>query len=112
MKFLEIYMKSKKIENEKATVKAMIELFCRDNHSRTSGLCPGCSMLMEYSHLKLEKCSLGENKPACSKCSIHCYNAANRKKVREVMRYSGPRMLCYHPALAIRYLYNKIRNDL
>jgi hypothetical protein len=103
-------MKIRKIENEKATVKAMIGLFCRDKHPSGASLCPGCSLLLEYSYIKLEKCSLGDNKPACSKCTIHCYNAANRKKIKEVMRYSGPRMLYYHPVLALRYLYHKARN--
>jgi len=105
-----MYLKSKKIENEKATVRAMIELFCRKNHLYRSGLCPDCIELTEYAFIKLDRCRYGDKKTACSKCSIHCYNKTNRNRIREVMRYSGPRMLFHHPVLAFKYILYKKRN--
>jgi hypothetical protein len=30
-----------------------------------------------------------------------------RKKIREVMRYAGPWMICRHPLLAIRHLLDR-----
>lgn len=42
-------------------------------------------------------------KKFCSSCKIHCYREEERKKIREVMKFSGPRMLIYHPLLVIKH---------
>ena len=42
-----------------------------------------------------------ENKTFCSNCRVHCYKPEMREKIREVMRFSGPRMLLCHPILAV-----------
>lgn len=44
-----------------------------------------------------------ETKTFCQHCKIHCYNQEMRKKIKEVMRYSGTRMLLYHPIIVIRH---------
>ena len=44
-----------------------------------------------------------ETKTFCSKCKVHCYKPDMQKKIKEVMRFSGPRMLFYHPVLALRH---------
>jgi hypothetical protein len=46
----------------------------------------------------------GTGRKPCEACPIHCYAKAEREQMREVMRYSGPRMLLRHPVLAIRHL--------
>ena len=38
-----------------------------------------------------------ESKTFCSNCRVHCYCPDMREKIRMVMRFSGPRMLFYHP---------------
>ena len=40
----------------------------------------------------------------CSNCKVHCYKPEMREKIREVMRFSGPRMILYHPIMAIRHV--------
>ena len=45
--------------------------------------------------------SFMENKTFCSNCRVHCYKPEMREKIREVMRFSGPRMLLCHPILAV-----------
>lgn len=45
-----------------------------------------------------------ETKTFCSNCKVHCYKPEMREKIREVMRYSGPRMIFHHPAAAIRHV--------
>lgn len=35
---------------------------------------------------------------------VHCYKPAMREKIREVMRFSGPRMMLYHPVLAVSHV--------
>ncbi|MEI8203232.1 MAG: nitrous oxide-stimulated promoter family protein [Bacteroidota bacterium] len=96
-------MQSKRIATEKATVKAMIEIYCKSNH-RQNTTCDDCVLLIEYALVRTDKCKYGNNKPACKVCSTHCYNKENRTKIKEIMRFSGPRMIFRHPILSIRHL--------
>ncbi len=95
-----------RIAREKRTIEAMVALYCRDNHQTTTGLCEECTALLEYARLRLDKCPFGEDKPTCARCLIQCYKPDMREKIKRVMRYSGPRMLLYHPALAIGHLWD------
>jgi hypothetical protein len=45
-----------------------------------------------------------ETKTFCSNCKVHCYKPEMREKIKEIMRFSGPRMIFYHPIMAIRHL--------
>ena len=45
-----------------------------------------------------------ETKNFCFNCKVHCYKADMRQKIREVMRFSGLRMIFHHPILAIRHV--------
>lgn len=98
----------KKINNEKNIVKIMIGYYCKKNHFPEKNLCCDCKKLIEYTWLKLDKCFYGENKPACSKCEIHCYSAPMRKKIKDIMRYSGPRMIYIYPGAYIKHLMGKM----
>ena len=86
----------------------MIACYCKKTHSPEKNLCCDCEKLIEYAWLKLDQCPYGENKPACSKCKIHCYNTPMRKKIKDIMRYSGPRMIYLYPAAYIKHLAGKI----
>jgi hypothetical protein len=92
-----------KISREIKTVKAMISLYCRDNH-RNNVLCPGCTELADYALERLTRCPFQEGKTTCAKCPAHCYEPRMREKIRAVMRYSGPRMTFHHPVLALFHL--------
>jgi Nitrous oxide-stimulated promoter len=107
----------RRLTREEKTIAAMIALYCRDHHagdptapgppvigSGDAGLCPDCAELLAYARLRLEKCRYGAKKPTCANCETHCYKPAMRERVREVMRYSGPRMLRRHPVLAVAHL--------
>ena len=37
----------------------------------------------------------------------HCYKPEMRERIRQVMRYSGPRMITKHPVAAIRHLLGR-----
>ena len=87
-------------ETELQTAEVMIEIFCHGHHGNKEGLCPECRKLLDYAAQRLDKCPLRDNKPKCSTCPVHCYKPAMREKIREVMRYAGPRMLFRHPLLA------------
>ena len=83
------------------------ELYCQGNHGKSESLCEECRSLLEYAWQRLDRCKFGEQKPNCSKCSIHCYRPEMRERVVAVMRYSGPRMLCRNPLAAIRHLLRR-----
>ena len=92
---------------ELQTIQKMLAIYCRDVHGQPGGLCPQCQQLYEYAVKRMDKCVYGKDKPVCSQCAVHCYKPEMRSKIKEVMRYSGPRMLRESPLLAIRYLYRK-----
>ncbi len=86
----------------------MIRIYCRSKHGQADALCPDCWQLETYAHIRLERCPFGENKPACNKCPIHCYKPNYKEDIKQVMRFSGPRMLLYHPVEAIRHLWREV----
>jgi hypothetical protein len=105
---------SRRLARENKTIAVMVTLYCRDHHAvpappgggpaDAGGLCPECAELLDYARLRLDRCRYGADKPTCAKCATHCYTPAMRERVREVMRYSGPRMLRRHPVLAVAHL--------
>lgn len=102
-------MKQKTIEKDKVTIEKMITIYCKHKHDPKDELCPECSELLHYAKKRLELCRHGENKPTCGKCSIHCYKPDMRTKIKEVMRYVGPRMVLYHPIEALRHLLEALK---
>lgn len=95
-----------RVFREKKTVTLMIKLYCREQHQQQE-LCETCETLNEYALKRIDYCRLLPDKPVCSICPVHCYKADFREQVRKVMRYSGPRMMLYHPWLAIMHLIDK-----
>jgi hypothetical protein len=95
-----------RIRREKKTIDAMIRFYCRKKHGTRDTLCPECSELYEYAMLRLSKCPFQEEKSTCGKCLVHCYKPDMKEKVTKVMRYSGPRMLLYHPILALHHVFD------
>ena len=91
---------------ELETIEAMTRIYCADHHEAPHP-CADCQALMTYASKRLAVCTYGEDKPVCAKCQIHCYGKAMREKVREVMRYSGPRMILRHPWLALMHVVDK-----
>lgn len=75
-------------------------------------LCPQCQELLTYAHQRLERCKFGNEKPSCTRCPVHCYKPAMRQQIRQVMRYSGPRMLLHNPVLAIRHLWDFLMSKI
>lgn len=96
----------KRIEWEKATVRHMIELWCLKKQKKQE-LCEECRELLTYATARLDRCKFGERKTKCHKCPVHCYRPDMREKIREVMRFSGPRMILYHPLEALCYIMSR-----
>lgn len=82
----------------------MLGIYCAGIHREKDGLCPDCDKLLQYALQRLTRCPFGEEKPTCEKCPVHCYRPEMRRRIREVMKYSGPRMLRGHPAMALQHV--------
>lgn len=90
---------------ETKTVYQMIYLYCQKKHGRIQELCPSCHTLYLYAQKRIANCPMMETKTFCSNCKVHCYREDMREQIRNVMRFSGPRMLLHHPAMVLRHIY-------
>lgn len=98
-----------RMKREGKTVESMIGIYCREQHQTKGELCHECRELLEYARFRLRNCPFQENKTTCGNCPIHCYKPQMREKIREVMRYSGPRMIRHHPLLAIGHMVDGLK---
>jgi len=55
-------------------------------------ICSDCMALLEHGIRKRSLCPLNP-KPTCRKCHIHCYRPEYRQKIREIMSFSGRKLL-------------------
>jgi len=87
-----------------------IQVYCHDRHDpqangqvelplqlqpgwgRRHTICAECAELLEHGIRKRTLCPL-DPKPTCKKCHIHCYGKEYRQKVREIMAYSGRKLI-------------------
>lgn len=92
-----------KISDEKKTVSEMVKIYCKGKH-KSKVLCSECQELQNYALQRLEKCPYGNDKGPCGACETKCYKNDMAEKMREVMRYAGPRMILYNPIMAFRHL--------
>ncbi len=95
---------------EEKTVQTMIRVYCCDKHETKDSLCPECAELMAYAKARLANCPFQEAKTPCAKCQVHCYKPIMRDKVREIIRYSGPRMARRHPVLAFLHVMDGFKH--
>ncbi len=92
------------------TMATFIRVYCHARHDRASHvqadlpedlgpafrkglpLCPDCAALLAHGIEKRRKCPL-DPKPTCKACRIHCYSKEYRRRIREIMAFSGRRMI-------------------
>jgi hypothetical protein len=82
----------------------MVDMYCRAGHRAGAAPCGECAELKAYALARIDRCPFHFRKPTCVNCPIHCYRSEMRARVREVMRYAGPRMARRHPWLAFMHL--------
>lgn len=107
---------AKRRAREVRTVSQMIALYCAANHSDKDrsataackeAVCVECAALDAYATERTRRCRKMDVKTSCDECENHCYKPQMREKIRQVMRYSGPRMLAKHPVAAVLHLLGK-----
>lgn len=96
----------KRMVDDTSTVTTMVKIYCKGNH-KTDELCDECYELAKYADQRVKNCIHGKKKPVCAKCTIHCYKPDMREKIRDVMRYSGPRMI-KHPIMLLKHTKDKL----
>ena len=74
-----------RIKRERKTIKAMIEIYCKDKHK--SNICTDCQSLLDYANLKLSKCPYKKDKPTCKNCTTHYYREPEKSLIHEIMKY-------------------------
>jgi predicted amidophosphoribosyltransferase len=93
------------------TLALFIDLYCRHKHAdaertpvdsrthdvtliagRTIVLCPECTKLLAHAFVKRTHCPM-DPKPMCKHCPNHCYHPTYRQQIREVMKFSGRKMV-------------------
>ena len=77
----------------------------RDGSADAAALCPDCRRLRAYALSRITGCPRMDVKSFCSVCPVHCYSKDMRAQIRDVMRYSGPRMLMHHPIITLRHMW-------
>lgn len=103
----------KKKQRELNVIHSMIKIYCKGNHKTKGGcLCEECQELLDYAAVRIQKCPFTKEKSFCNNCKVHCYKKDMRERVRDVMRYSGPRMLFVKPHLVILHAFYSIQNKL
>lgn len=98
-----------RLEREAQTLQAMFAIYCNSQHGSHSALCANCQELQDYSLHRLEHCRFQQGKTTCAKCPVHCYKPAMRARIKQVMRFSGPRMLFTHPMMTLRHYLDGLR---
>ena len=102
--------RSKNLAREYKTENAMIKLYCNKLH-HSEGICDECKDLLIYAEARIRKCPHYESKIPCKNCTVHCYIEPYKEKIRNVMRFSGPRMIIYHPILAFYHILSLFKED-
>jgi hypothetical protein len=93
------------------TLALFIDLYCRHKHAdaertradlrthdvaaiagKTIVLCPECTKLLAHAFVKRTHCPM-DPKPMCKHCPNHCYHPTYRQQIREVMKFSGRKMV-------------------
>lgn len=101
-------------EEEVKTIKTMVTIYCKGHRHEKyeSELCEECQSLLDYANARINRCPRKEVKTFCNTCPIHCYKPEYRNKIKEVMKYAGPRLLYKHPVTATRHVLNTMYHKL
>lgn len=100
----------KELENESKLLSEMIKIYCKKKHNTKSCLCEECKELENYSNHRRGKCPFKNHNMVCSNCSVRCFSPVMREKIQKVMRFSGPRVLFYHPIITIGHMIKTFRS--
>jgi len=89
-RFIQVYCHEKHDRQGISQVELPPEL--QPRRGKRSTICTECAELLEHGIRKRALCPL-DPKPSCKKCHIHCYGKEYRQKIRDIMAFSGRKLL-------------------
>ena len=99
-------------DRDRQTLESIGLIFCRAHHADAAkddaGLCASCRETVERTLERTLACPYG-HEGNCQDCDIHCQRGEAQERIREMMRYSAPRMTFRHPLMTAEYLRKKLR---
>ena len=103
--------RQKELQKDLRTLALFVLVYCRHRHAeapktamalkshdveaiagRPLPLCEECRKLLAHAVVKRSHCPMSP-KPSCKHCPVHCYHPSYRQQIRQVMKYSGMKML-------------------
>jgi hypothetical protein len=90
-RFIDVYCRFK----HKNAQKSLVQLKTHDVstiYGRELHLCRDCRKLLAHAFVKRSRCPF-DPKPMCKKCPDHCYAPAYAARMREVMKFSGRKLV-------------------
>ena len=103
-----ITLNQSRIEKEKQMIVKMIDIYYK---KKSHGTIEEGEELKAYAIKRLDNCRHGDDKGFCSHCKTQCYIPKYKAKIKEVMKYSGPRMMLYNPLMVINHLLLDIKKS-
>ncbi len=85
-KFVDVYCAAKHLGADRAVVELPADLEARKR-------CSDCASFLKYAVARRLNCPLEAEKPTCKHCRTHCYARHQLAKVREIMAFSGRRLM-------------------
>lgn len=104
-------VEQRRLRKDLKLLATFVRVYCRDQHAKAEKtpvamkthdveaicgrpvpLCRDCQTLLTHAFVKRTHCPL-RPKPACKKCPEHCYAARYRDQMRQVMKYSGRKLV-------------------
>jgi len=97
---------TKQQQKDVRVIGKFVEVYCAGKHGAVMrskfklpeslgsiSLCVECAEFTGYAIARRLKCPLEPDKPACKHCKIHCYSPEQRKRMQEIMSYSGRKLI-------------------
>ncbi len=91
VEFVNVFCSNRHATNDKACFE-MKTHDVREIFGQEISLCPSCTKLLAHALTKRSHCPMYP-KPACKNCPSHCYSPFYREGIREVMQYSGRKLV-------------------
>ena len=106
--------KAGKVDKDRRTLEAIGQIYCTAHHADApkdaAGLCSSCRETVDRTLARTVACPNG-HEGNCQDCEIHCQRGEAQERIREMMRYSAPRMTFRHPLMTAEYLRKKLRRS-
>lgn len=92
------------------TLEAIGRIYCDAHHRKAErdarGLCASCGEAIDATFARAANCP-NHRSGNCEDCDVKCQRGDAQVRIKQIMRYSAPRMLFRHPLMTLEYLRKK-----